>query len=134
MSAPRDRAGLPETYPLRQDIEFTPREALALLKAGRLVLIDCRRQDEFDFAHVPGAIHIPLSEIEVRHEEIELPSNHELAVMCHRGVRSMRATLALRALGFASCRSVAGGIDAWSLGADDSIARYELDGGMITKA
>lgn len=133
MTAGRNRSGLADSYPLRQDLEYTPREANALLHAGRLVLVDCRTQEEFEFAHIQGAIHIPLAEIETRHDEIELPAGSELAVMCHLGVRSMRATMALRTLGFDSCRSIAGGIDAWSLGADASIPRYVRSGGLITR-
>jgi len=133
MRSDRDRAGLPDAYPLRDELEFTPREAAALLGAGKVVLLDCRTNEEYAFCHIPGSIHIPLHEIESRHDEIEVPEGSELAVVCHMGVRSMRATLALRAMGFESCRSVAGGIEAWSLGVDPGVARYERSGGAISR-
>jgi rhodanese-related sulfurtransferase len=133
MNADRDRSGLPDRYPLREELELTPREAAALIGAGKVVLLDCRTNEEYAFAHIPGSIHIPLHEIESRHHEIEVPVDGHLAVICHMGMRSMRATLALRALGFESCRSVAGGIEAWSLGVDPGVARYELRSGAISR-
>jgi rhodanese-related sulfurtransferase len=42
---------------------------------------------------------------------------------CHHGVRSLRAALALRQLGI-NAKSMAGGIDLWSIDIDPAIRRY----------
>ncbi|MFZ4575958.1 MAG: rhodanese-like domain-containing protein, partial [Phycisphaerales bacterium] len=77
------------------------------------------------------AVHIPLDEIERRHDEVEPEPGQAVAVICHHGVRSMRAALALRALGVQGCLSVAGGIEAWSLAVDSGVPRYERAGGVV---
>lgn len=124
--------GLPRGYAFKRELELTPREAAGMLKEGRLLLIDCRTMPEYEYAHVPGSVHIPLDELERRRDEIEPAEGQAVAVLCHHGVRSMKGTLALRALGVAGCRSVAGGIDSWSLGADAAVKRYERAGGVIS--
>lgn len=122
--------GLPHGYQFKPEYEVTPRDAQARLAAGTLVLIDCRTQQEWDLVHVPGSVHIPLDEIEKRHDEVEPGAGQQVVVLCHHGVRSMRAALALRALGHGDVKSVAGGIDAWSQGADASVPRYERGPGV----
>lgn len=126
-----DDRGLPAGYPFKPDLELTPRDAMHLLREGKLLLIDCRTHPEFDYVHIDGSVLIPLDEIERRASEVEPDPGQQVAVLCHHGVRSMRATLALRALGVPGCLSVAGGIDAWSLGADAAVKRYERSGGVI---
>ena len=129
-----DENGLPAGHVIRPDLEIGAKETRELLSRDdeslRLVLVDCRTLAEFEAVHVPGSIHIPLDEIEKRADEIEVLSGQPLAVICHHGVRSLRATLALRNLGFPTCRSVAGGIEAWSLAFGD-LPRYERGPGGI---
>jgi rhodanese-related sulfurtransferase len=126
-----DERGLPTGYIFKPELELTPRDAIRMLREGKLLLIDCRTQPEFEFDHVDGSVHIPLDDIERRASEVEPQPGQQVAVICHHGVRSLRATHALRALGVPGCLSVAGGIDAWSLGADSSVKRYERSGGVI---
>lgn len=127
MTIALDERGLPVGYAFRPEYEVSPREAKARLTAAApdILLIDCRTQPEWDLVHLPGSILIPLADIEARADEIEPAPGQTVAVICHHGVRSMRAALALRQLGHPSAMSVAGGIDAWSLGADPTIVRYE---------
>lgn len=117
--------GLPAGYQFKPQYEVTAKEARAQLAAGSLLIVDCRTQEEWDLVHVPGTVHIPLDQIEKRHDEVEPAAGQHVAVLCHHGVRSMRAAVALRALGHGDVRSVAGGIDAWSLAADPAVRRYE---------
>ncbi|HEX2837395.1 MAG TPA: rhodanese-like domain-containing protein [Phycisphaerales bacterium] len=117
--------GLPAGYPFKPQYEVTVNDAKAQLASGSLLIIDCRTQEEWDVVRVPGTVHIPLDQIEKRHDEVEPQPGQRVAVLCHHGVRSMRAALALRALGHGDVLSVAGGIDAWSLAADPSVRRYE---------
>jgi adenylyltransferase/sulfurtransferase len=112
-------------YQFKPALELTPRDARARLAAGTLVLVDCRTRAEWDLVRVPGSVHIPLDEVEQRADAVEPAPGQQVAVICHHGVRSIRATLALRALGHPGALSVAGGIDAWSLSADPAIPRYE---------
>ena len=96
-----------------------------MLDAGDAVLVDCRADDEWDLVRLDGAMHLPLGEIEQRFDEIDADDDTTVLVMCHHGVRSLHAALALQHLGFPQARSVVGGIDLWSEKIDPSVARYE---------
>lgn len=122
--APLDDQGLPPGYPFRPGLELTPRQAAQRLQAGTLRLIDCRTRPEWDTARVPGAEHVPLDQIADRAHELE---GGPVAVICHHGVRSLKAVLFLRDHGLDDALSVAGGIDLWSLAVDPSVPRYERD-------
>lgn len=121
---------LPAGYSFKPDLELTPRQAKKAMDEGRLLIVDCRTQPEIDVASIAGAQHIPLDELEQRADEIEPEANQDVAVICHHGVRSLKATLLLRHLGLKDVKSVAGGIDQWSIAADASVPRYERSGGV----
>lgn len=130
---PLDAAGLPPGYPFRDQHELTPRQVKAAMDAQggaqgpRLLLIDCRREDEWKLARIDGAVLIPLAEMERRVDEIKDLAQDagaaQIAVHCHHGMRSLKATLMLQAHGL-NARSVAGGIDLWSLDIDPRVPRY----------
>ncbi len=110
------------------DLELTPLQAAELLRRNPpgLLLIDCRTPEEWAVARVPGSVHIPLEDFPARWTELE-DAELPLAVICHHGVRSLRAAIFLRAQGIRGVRSVAGGIEAWACTADPSIPRYVRD-------
>jgi rhodanese-related sulfurtransferase len=54
----------------------------------------------------------------------ELDPDERLVVLCHAGVRSMNVTVWLRNQGFEQVQSLRGGIDAWSVEVDPTVARY----------
>ena len=90
--------------------EVAPDEAIALVAAGT-VLIDVREQDEWDAGHAPDARLMPLSELQQRVHE--LPEDQQFLVVCHSGMRSMRATAYLRSEGLDAV-NVTGGMVAWA--------------------
>ena len=55
------------------------------LPAG-VTLLDVREQDEWDAGHAPDALHIPMSELAGRLEE--LPNDQDVYVICRSGNRS----------------------------------------------
>lgn len=133
--------GLPRGASLRAEHEISPREAAERLRAdpAGALLLDCRLPEEFQTARVEGAVLLPLHEIETRLDEVEdaleergLEKTAPFAVLCHHGVRSLRAALMLQQHGFTGARSVFGGIDLWSLDVDPSIPRYERQGSNCT--
>ncbi|MDX2146841.1 MAG: rhodanese-like domain-containing protein [Planctomycetota bacterium] len=131
MSSPT--AGSGAVGELNPEYEISPQAAAAGLREGpgRLVLIDCRTEAEWAFAHVSGSVHIPLDELAIRTDEIDLPAGSTLAIICHHGKRSLRGALALREQGL-HAMSVAGGIEAWSLRVDSSVRRYTRQGNVIS--
>jgi rhodanese-related sulfurtransferase len=107
----------------RAEWEVAPSELAARhAKGEHPVLLDVRRHDEIAVAAIDGAVHIPLDELEERAGELD-PAQ-ETIVFCHHGVRSLSATAFLRQKGFASVKSLAGGIDRWSVLIDPSVPRY----------
>ena len=90
--------------------EVTPEEAIALVADGTL-LIDVREQEEWDAGHAPDARLVPLSQLQER--VAELPEDTRFLVVCHSGMRSMRATAFLRAEGLDAV-NVTGGMVAWA--------------------
>jgi rhodanese-related sulfurtransferase len=89
-----------------------------------LVLLDCRERDEYDVVRIAGSRLMPMSEITQRVSELDGEQSSEMVVMCHHGVRSRHVAAWLRQQGFANVRSMAGGIDRWSLEIDPSLPRY----------
>jgi rhodanese-related sulfurtransferase len=82
------------------------------LREGSIVLIDVRPEDEYGLGHLPGALNIPLRELEARLSE--LPRDHEIVAYC-RGpycVLSFEAVAALRARGF-KVRRLEDGFPEW---------------------
>ncbi|GAB2971453.1 rhodanese-like domain-containing protein [Frigoribacterium salinisoli] len=87
----------------------TAAEAIELVRGG-VPLVDVREQDEWDAGHAPQAQLLPLSELGSRVDEV--PTSGEVLVVCHAGVRSARATAALRRAGLRAV-NVEGGMLAW---------------------
>ena len=74
------------------------------------LLVDVRSASEFGTGHIPGAINIPLEQIEARMED--LGQNLPVVLICKRGTRA-RMTAGL----LEPCRQdvtvLEGGTDAW---------------------
>lgn len=47
-------------------------EAMKLVKEHKAVYIDVRGKDQYDIAHIPGAISIPLSELPMRWKDLPI--------------------------------------------------------------
>jgi rhodanese-related sulfurtransferase len=74
-------------------------------------LLDVRTQEEWDVAHVPGAVLIPLDELENRVDEV--PDDVQVIVMCRSGNRSQSGRDILISAGFENVSSMNGGINDW---------------------
>jgi rhodanese-related sulfurtransferase len=85
-------------------------EALAGVRAGRLVLVDVREAGERARGHVPGSQHLPLGELKQRLGS--LPSGRPVAFICQSGRRSAMAATAARRAGL-NAHNVQGGMTAW---------------------
>jgi len=58
----------------------TAAELTARLCDGSVMLLDVRPNDEYSLGHLPGALNIPLRELEQRLSE--LPSGQEIVAYC----------------------------------------------------
>ena len=85
-------------------------EAFEKAHAAGAKVLDVRQPDEYQTAHVPGAVLIPLGDLEARQHEV--PKADPLYVICASGGRSLAATKALVDAGHKAV-SVAGGTNGW---------------------
>lgn len=89
-----------------------PEEVRARMKKNSSTfLLDVRQPEEFQEAHIPGALLIPLSELNMRMKE--LPRDKEIICICRSGNRSGVAARQLSAAGFQTV-NLRGGMIAWS--------------------
>lgn len=99
----------------RDSLEPVSRDELLRRKrAGAAVIIDVRPSDEFAAGHIPGAVHLPLAELERRLKD--LPKGQEIVAYC-RGpycVMAFEAVARLRARGF-KARRLQDGFPEWKL-------------------
>ena len=103
-------------------------ELKTLLDAGGddIVLLDVRMPQEAEIATIPGAVLVPLDQIEngTAIEQVrELAAGKRLYAHCKLGGRSAKALIALKREGIDGI-NVSGGIDAWSQEIDPSVQRY----------
>ncbi|OHV87819.1 ArsR/SmtB family transcription factor [Mesorhizobium sp. ORS 3428] len=87
-------------------------ELQVLMRDGLVTVIDVRPPDEFALGHVPGAINVPLGEIEAWSQNAD--AGREVVAYC-RGpwcVMSFEAVAALRSLGH-SARRLEDGMPEW---------------------
>ena len=75
------------------------------------VIVDVRRQDEYDAGHIPGAILIPNESIETEQPE-ELPDPDQIILIyCRSGNRSKQASQKLADMGYTNIYEFGGIID-----------------------
>jgi adenylyltransferase/sulfurtransferase len=108
--------------------EITVQELKQLLDSGidDFVLLDVRNPHEYEIAQIPGAVLIPLSDIENGEGVLkvkELLNGHRLIAHCKSGMRSAKALGILKEAGVDGT-NVKGGILAWSKEIDPSVPTY----------
>jgi hydroxyacylglutathione hydrolase len=102
-------------------VETSARLTAAELAAGRatnagLVLVDLRNPGEVAGGAIPGAIHIPLTRLAQRADELD--STRPTVVYCASGYRSVIAASWLSANGFADVSDLLGGYAGWAAAAN----------------
>ena len=105
------------------DMQISAKEVNERVGRGdKLLLVDVREQWEYDLSKIPGAKLIPLG---------TLPANlntlldaDEVICYCHHGMRSLDAAVWLRQQGVESAKSMAGGLERWSVEVDPQVPRY----------
>jgi adenylyltransferase/sulfurtransferase len=106
-------------------IEISPREAYQQLSeegaGARPTLLDVREDTEIALCRIPGAIHIPLHQLEDALDR--LSKENSLLVYCHHGRRSLLAVQYLNSRGFKAL-SIEGGIHAWAEQIERGMPRY----------
>ena len=91
--------------------KLTPNELRKRIKQNNApVLIDVREEQERTAYNI-GGIHIPMSELIARINEI--PKDKEVVLYCEKGIRTVIAIQRLESSGFHNLINLAGGMKAW---------------------
>jgi rhodanese-related sulfurtransferase len=105
------------------DLEITPAETKQRLDRGeKLLLVDVREPWESEICRIEGAKLIPMGSIPANLQALDVED--DVVCYCHHGMRSLDVAVWLRAQGVERARSLAGGIERWSLEIDPQVPRY----------
>ena len=88
--------------------QITPHELD--LKKG-IVILDVRTDKEFAQGHVPGAVHVPLTDIGEKVKKLK--KDKDIVVFCQNGNRSIWAIKRLMGMGYKNLYNLKGGYRAW---------------------
>ena len=92
----------------------TPRDVAADVAAGRVLLVDVREDAEWAAGRAPDAVHVPLSDVAERLEELDrVRGERPLAFVCRTGRRSAQAARTAVEGGLEDVLHVDGGMSAW---------------------
>lgn len=109
------------------EISVTELKTILDRQDPEVLLIDVRNPHEAEIATIPGAVLVPLPDIEagpgVETVRELLSGKRQLLVHCKMGGRSAKALGILKEAGI-SGTNVAGGINAWSQDVDPSVPQY----------
>jgi rhodanese-related sulfurtransferase len=105
------------------DLEITAAELKQRLDNGeKLLLVDVREPWENAQCRIEGAVLIPMGSIPSNLQKLD--TDDPVICYCHHGMRSLDVVNWLRQQGVSTAKSLAGGIDRWSLEIDPRVPRY----------
>lgn len=78
-----------------------------------LVILDLREKDAFEAGHVPGAMHLPRGQLELRVNTALPDPTVKIVTCCEFGKISTLAAATLRELGYLRATALEGGMTAW---------------------
>ena len=98
---------------VRSYAQISPEEAMRMMQEDDgHVIVDVRRQDEYDAGHIPGAILISNESIGCDSPEALPDYDQVILVYCRSGNRSKQAAEKLAAMGYTNIVEI-GGIETW---------------------
>ncbi|HEY8334973.1 MAG TPA: rhodanese-like domain-containing protein [Tardiphaga sp.] len=91
--------------------DLAPDDVAKGIADGRYLLIDVREPNEVAVEAYPDAVVVPLSGFDPK--ELPDPQGKQVVFACRSGKRSVTASLAAQAAGFAYDKHLAGGMLGW---------------------
>jgi glyoxylase-like metal-dependent hydrolase (beta-lactamase superfamily II) len=91
-------------------------EVLAHVRSadGRLTLLDVREERAFRAGHIPGAVHLPRGQLELRADGVLPDPTARIVTYCELGKISTLAASTLRTMGYTHVVALDGGFEAWA--------------------
>jgi hydroxyacylglutathione hydrolase len=96
---------------LEEVTQVGPVQAAGRLRGDDITLLDVRGSMERVEGYIPGSVHIPLTELRERLDELE--RGRHVIVHCQGGARSAIAASVLLSRGFTDVENLQGGLNAW---------------------
>lgn len=81
--------------------------------SAELVILDVRERESFESGHIPGSIHLPRGQLELRVNSVLPDPTVRVITCCDFGKISTLAAATLRDLGFTRATALDGGVKAW---------------------
>ena len=81
--------------------------------AKNSVLIDVRSTEEFAQGHIPGAINIPLAQIDRQNDQLMRLQTTPVVLYCHSGYRASKAAKLLHQMKFNDVKHLEGDMLGW---------------------
>ena len=107
-------------------MEITVQQLKSKIDAGEtFTLLDVRTPAELAMVKLPDSLDIPLNEVQSKVGEMAHLKDTPIVCMCHHGMRSAMAQSILLENGFTGVVNLIGGIHAYAVEVDDSLAVYE---------
>ncbi len=76
-----------------------------------IILLDVRTDKEYAQGHIPGAVHVPLTDIGEKIKKLK--KDKDIVVFCQNGSRSIWAIKRLMGMGYKNLYNLKGGYRAW---------------------
>jgi rhodanese-related sulfurtransferase len=95
---------------------------LAQSEPGPPLLVDVREPWEFALCHIEGSLLIPMGQLAAAVADMD--PQQETVVICHTGVRSRVVCNHLQRNGFINVFNLSGGVHAWAIEVDSTMATY----------
>ena len=92
---------------------ISPKEVLEIMASNKdAVILDVRREEEFEEGHIKGAIWLPGRNLMSDAEDMIPDYDQPIFVYCNTGIRSERAVVTLKAMGYTNLTNL-GSIKDW---------------------
>ena len=95
------------------DLTIDVDAAHAQWQAHKPFVLDVRPSDQYQEAHIPGAVNRPLANLGENHSGLPGDLDEPIFSVCQRGNASLSGVLFLKSLGYRNVRSITGGTLAW---------------------
>lgn len=113
---PADLVELCSADVMEQVRRLTPGQLWPMLP--EVAIVDVREPKEFSVSRLPGAVNIPVGQLQQRIGEV--PANKLAVFICRSGARSLTASAIATRAGFTNAAHLEGGLLAWAKDVDPS--------------
>ena len=94
--------------------QLNANEAVRLMNDDDVIVLDVRESREYSAGHIRDSIHMPISGLVKRLNELDKHKNKPILAVCRSGSRSNSACRTLSKQGFENVSNLSGGIMSWS--------------------